>query len=43
MFHIRRIFDDILPRNRHAVEEIQEILLSQFRDHSQVREGLNYN
>ncbi|MBU2252926.1 MAG: acetylpolyamine amidohydrolase, partial [Proteobacteria bacterium] len=35
MFHIRRIFDDILPRNRHALEQIQEILRSRFRGLSQ--------
>ncbi len=35
MFHIRRIFDDILPRNRHALEQIQEILRSRFLGLSQ--------
>lgn len=35
MFHIRRIIDDILPRNRHALEQIQEILRSRFRGLSQ--------
>jgi len=35
MFQIRRIFDDILPRNRHALEQIQEILRSRFRGLSQ--------
>lgn len=35
MFHIRRIFDDILPRNRHVLEQIQEILRSRFKGLSQ--------
>lgn len=35
MFLIRRIFDDILPRNRHALEQIQEILRSRFLGLSQ--------
>jgi acetoin utilization deacetylase AcuC-like enzyme len=35
MFRIRRIFDDILPRNRHALEQIQEILRSRFLGLSQ--------
>ena len=35
MFRIRRIFDDILPRNRHALEQIQEILQSRLRGLSQ--------
>ena len=35
MFHIRRIFDDILPRNRQALEQIQEILRSRFMGLSQ--------
>jgi acetoin utilization deacetylase AcuC-like enzyme/GNAT superfamily N-acetyltransferase len=35
MFHIRRILDDILPRNRRALEQIQEILGSRFRGLSQ--------
>ncbi|MBU1745214.1 MAG: histone deacetylase family protein [Proteobacteria bacterium] len=35
MFHIRRIFDDILPRNRQALEQIQDILRSRFMGLSQ--------
>ena len=35
MFHIRRIFDDILPRNRHVLEQIQELLRSRLRGLSQ--------
>jgi acetoin utilization deacetylase AcuC-like enzyme/GNAT superfamily N-acetyltransferase len=35
MFHIRRIFDDILPRNRRAIEQIQGILGSQLKGLSQ--------
>jgi GNAT superfamily N-acetyltransferase len=30
MFRIRRIFDDILPVNREAVRQVQEILRAQF-------------
>ena len=37
MFHIRRIFDDILPRNRLAMEQIQRILRSQFQGLSQAK------
>jgi acetoin utilization deacetylase AcuC-like enzyme/GNAT superfamily N-acetyltransferase len=37
VFQIRRIFDDILPRNRLALEQIQEILRSQFLGLSQAR------
>ena len=35
MFHIRRIYDDILPRNRYVLEQIQEILRSSFQGLSQ--------
>lgn len=37
MFHIRRIFDDILPRNRLALDQIQGILRSQFQGLSQAK------
>ncbi|MFO7667196.1 MAG: histone deacetylase family protein [Desulfobacterales bacterium] len=30
MFRIRRIFDDIVPANRHAIEQVSAILRSQF-------------
>ncbi|WP_461210490.1 acetylpolyamine amidohydrolase [Desulfocurvus sp. DL9XJH121] len=32
MFRIRRIFDDIVPRDRQAVAQVQAILKAQFRD-----------
>jgi hypothetical protein len=35
MFHIRRIIDDILPKNRNTIEQVQEILRSRFRGLSQ--------
>lgn len=35
MFHIRRIIDDSLPRNRHALEQIEELLRSRFTGVSQ--------
>ena len=30
MFRIRRIFDDVVPANRHALEQVRAILRSQF-------------
>jgi len=30
MFRIRRIFDDVVPANRHAIEQVSAILRSQF-------------
>jgi hypothetical protein len=30
MFRIRRIFDDVVPANRHALEQVRTILRSQF-------------
>ncbi|MEZ4484758.1 MAG: hypothetical protein R2864_09205 [Syntrophotaleaceae bacterium] len=30
MFRIRRIYDDVLPVNRTAIEQVQQILRSQF-------------
>jgi len=30
MFRIRRIHDDVLPRNRSAIREVQQILVAQF-------------
>ncbi len=30
MFRIRRIYDDVLPRNRSAIREVQQILVAQF-------------
>ncbi len=30
MFRIRRIYDDVLPRNRTAIREVQQILAAQF-------------
>ncbi|TFG48132.1 MAG: N-acetyltransferase, partial [Candidatus Brocadiia bacterium] len=35
MFRIRRIFDDVLPANRHALESVQNILRIQFYGLSQ--------
>ena len=32
MFRIRRIFDDHLPANRHALEQVRQILSEQFPD-----------
>lgn len=30
MFRIRRLFDDVLPANKHAIAQVQDILRSQF-------------
>ncbi|MBF0233660.1 MAG: hypothetical protein HQK65_11570 [Desulfamplus sp.] len=30
MFHIRRIFDDVVPANIHALEQVRAMLRSQF-------------
>ena len=30
MFRIRRIFDDVVPANRHALDQVRVILRSQF-------------
>ncbi|MBN2356314.1 acetylpolyamine amidohydrolase [candidate division KSB1 bacterium] len=32
MFRIRRIYDDVLPANRNALSQVQEILATQFRE-----------
>jgi hypothetical protein len=31
MFRIRRIFDDVIPANQHALEQFRAILRSQFK------------
>jgi acetoin utilization deacetylase AcuC-like enzyme/GNAT superfamily N-acetyltransferase len=37
MFRIRRIFDDVLDRNRQALDQVRTILASQFRGLSQAK------
>ena len=32
MFRIRRIYDDVLPVNRTAIDHVQQILRTQFAD-----------
>ncbi len=37
MFRIRRVFDDVLPANRQALDAVAELLLSQFNAISQAK------
>jgi hypothetical protein len=36
MFRIRRVYDDVLPRNKDAIAQVQDILRAQFHE---VQEG----